>query len=376
MAMSILPFFNRAPVADDQGNDAGDSHASFSLVKRNSLQAAKVTLAGTATATSLYIAALSGLERGATLAERLACTALPVVTVAGVHLMPALSRGQSFAMRGLVAVLCTAGLVVTLSSQISFFQLAQQHAGARRAESVPDTAHVPLADTHGRSLTAIAHDQASARKSLALIDNHRCDGNCTSERVRRATLTATLDALAIEADEAKRREAAEDRQVVLVDRTQQQRDAMRDDPVTVRLADLTGLGKTSVSLLLGLVYACVLDGIGVFGWYLVMPVRRRGGDAVTAAVVAASSGVERVPVEADKAVPTDDRITPCCLDNEIDTQLMHLMHDVSEGKVQPTVVGIRSYLGCSQATALNLRRRLQGLRAVTIQNSEGQHAGR
>jgi hypothetical protein len=376
MAARIRPFFNRASAAANEGNHAGDSRPSFSLVKRNSLQAAKVTLAGTATATSLYIAALSGLERGGSLAERLACTALPVVTVCGQHLLPALSRGHSFAVRGAVAVLCAAGLAVTLSSQISFFQLAQQHAGARRAESVPDTARVPLPDTPRRSLTAIAQDQASARKTLALIDNRRCDGNCTSGHLRRVTLTATLDALAIEADEAKRREAAEDRQAVLVDRTLQMRNTMRDDPVTARLSDLTGLGRTSVSLLLGLVYAGVLDGIGVLGWYLVMPVRRRGGDAVTAAVVAASSDVERVPIEADKAVHTDNRITPCCPDNEIDTQLMHLMRDVSEGKVKATVAGIRNYLGCAQETAVKLRRELLALRAVTIQNSGGQHAGR
>ncbi|MCX4146890.1 MULTISPECIES: hypothetical protein [Paraburkholderia] len=373
MAARILPIFNRASVADDRGSDAGDSHASFSPMKRNLLQAAKVTLAGTATATSLYIAALSGLERGATLAERLACTAVPVVTVAGLHLLPALSRGQSFAVRGLVAVLCTAGLVVTLSSQISFFQLAQQHAGTRRAESVLDTARVPVAGTPGRSLTAIAHDQASARKTLALIDSHHCDGNCTSEHLRRTTLTATLEALAIEADEARRREAAEDRQVVLVDRTLRLRDAMRDDPVIVRLADLTGLGKTSVSLLLGLVYACVLDGIGVFGWYLVMPAYRRDGDAVTALVVATSSGVERKYVEADKAVDTDSGITSHSPLDEVDSQLMQLTRDVSEGKVHATVAGIRKYLGCSQATALKLRRGLQGPLAAASQSKGGGH---
>ncbi|SDF82971.1 hypothetical protein SAMN05216466_101208 [Paraburkholderia phenazinium] len=375
MAALIRPFFNRASAADNEGNHAGDSRASFSLVKRNSLQAAKVTLAGTATATSLYIAALSGLERGGSLAERLACTALPVVTVAGLHLLPALSRGQLFAVRGAVAVLCAAGLAVTLSSQISFFQLAQQHAGARRAESVPDAMLVPLPDTPGRSLMAITEDQASARKMLSLLEIHPCHGNCTGEHLRRTTLTAMLDALAIEADEAKRREAAEDRQAVLVERTQQLRDTMRDDPVTARLSDLTGLGKTSVSLLLGLLYAGVLDGIGVLGWYLVMPVRRRGGDAVIAAAVAATT-VERVPVEADKALHADNRITPCCPDNEIDTQLMHLMRDVSEGKVKATVADIRNYLGCAQETAVKLRRELLALRAVIIQNSGGQHAGR
>ncbi|WP_144157627.1 hypothetical protein [Paraburkholderia sp. BCC1885] len=374
MAARILPFFNRAPLAVKQGDDAGDRRAPFPPVKRNSMQVAKVTLAGTATATSLGIAALSGLERGATFAERLACTALPVVAVAGLHLLPALSRGQSFSVRGLVVVLCTAGLAVTLSSQISFFQLAQQHAGARRAESVPDAVHVPLADMTVRSLTGIAQDQASARKTLALIDNHRCSGNCTSEHLRRATLTATLDALAIESDEAKRREAAEDRQAAQVDRTQQQRDAMRDDPVMVQLADLTGLSKTSVSLLLDLVYAGVLDGIGVLGWYLVMPVRRLGGDAVNAAVVASSSGLEREHVNADEAADADSRITRCSSPIGIDTQLMLLRRDVSEGKVQATVAGIRNHLGCAQATAAQLRRELLALRVVPNQNNGGRNA--
>ena len=318
-----------------------------------------IALAVVATATSLSVAAYSGWERGDTYVERATYTALSVVIASGVHLLPALSQQRPLAVRIALSLVCMAGLAVTLCGQAEFFTLAQQHAGARRADTVPAVAsHAPAEIASSRSLAAIAADQASARKALAVIDNDEsCHGHCKDLRARRAVLIATLEELNTEANEAKRREVAEDRQAVLDDHAMQLRDELREDPVVMRLAALTGLATSRVGLLFSLVCAGVLDGIGVVAWYLVFAVRRTGDcDSVMSNApddIAALTGVTACAV-----AESTNRALPSNADRLLDTRLTQLARAVAGGQVETTVASIRKYLGCAQATASKLRREL------------------
>ncbi|MFM0753650.1 hypothetical protein [Paraburkholderia strydomiana] len=325
-----------------------------------------ISLAVAATGTSLGVAAYSGWERGGTCVERVTYTALAVVIASGVHLLPAMSRQRPLVVRIAVSVLCAAGLVVTLGGQAEFFALAQQHAGSRRADTVLLPAAVlQLQGVSSRSLTAIAADQASARKALAVIDDQPCHVRCADKRARRAVLMATLDQLDTEEAEAKRREAADDHRVLLADHAMRLRDEMRDDPVMTRLAALTGLAEDRVSLLLNLVCASVLDGIGVVAWYLVVVARRPRDcerpvsvvpdDVPTVACVPHGTGVEPA---SHAALPMPDR--------QPNTRLTQLTRAVADGQVKMTVAGIRNYLGCAQGTATRLRRELLAQRASQL----------
>jgi hypothetical protein len=203
-------------------------------------------LAILATSTSLGIAALSGWQHGGSLPEQLACVALAAAAALGMHLLPALSRGKLLAVRGAATVLWSVGLIVVFYGQTSFFLLAQQHAGERRAKAVPATpGALTLSDHPMRDLTAIAQEQLKTRASLAAFDSRRCSGDCAIVRMRRDLLTAKLDALAIEANETKRRESAEDRQTEQIERAARMREALRDDPVMVRLAVWLGVNGVS-----------------------------------------------------------------------------------------------------------------------------------
>ncbi|MGI0504868.1 hypothetical protein ABY44_17555 [Burkholderia sp. ZZQ-2] len=46
---------------------------------------------------------------------------------------------------------------------------------------------------------------------------------------------------------------------------------------------------------------------------------------------------------------------------EVDRRLLQLVDDVANGKVRPTVDGIREHFNCAQKTASHLRRRYQAL---------------
>jgi hypothetical protein len=359
-----LPFRGFLSIASNQASRVVAREA----VAPQHLNTLAIALAVVATATSLSVAAYSGWERGDTCVERATYTALAVVIASGVHLLPAMSQQRTLVVRIAVSVLCVAGLVVTLGGQAEFFALAQQHAGARRADTVPTVAallHPEISSS--RSLTAIAADQASARKALAIIDDQRCHVHCTDMRTRRAVLIATLDELDTEANEAKRREVADDRQTVLADHAMRLRDEMRGDPVMTRLTVLTGLAGDRVSLLLNLVCAGVLDGIGAAAWYLGFAVRRTGecervmsvasDDVAAAACVAPGTPAES---ESHAAPPVADRLP--------DTRLTQLMRAVADGHVRVTVAGIRNYLGCAQGTAIRLRRELLAQRTSKFSN--------
>jgi hypothetical protein len=321
--------------------------------------------------TSCGIAVFAAWERGGTLAEQLAYSAFAGVVVSAVHLLPTLSRGRSVAARIIIGAVCAAGFVSTLSGQVAFYEFAQQRAGARRAESVPDSVTAPLtADPPTRDLTAIARDQAAERTKLALIDNHRCGSTCADARLRRATVIATLDELQTEADEAKRSELLADRRAALDDRTIRQRDAMRADPVAAQLAALTGIDEDRVMLLLDLIYAAVLDGIGVLGWYLALSRRLYDGRPAYATTVAIGNGMGSDPVATEVGSDADGPAARSTVLSDADAELAQFMRDVADGKLKPTVAGIRNHLGCSQQKAVKLRREL-AVHGVVIDRSSG-----
>jgi hypothetical protein len=313
------------------------------------------------TSTSIGIAALSGWQRGSALPEQFGCIAVAVGSALGTHLLPALCREKTLAVRCAAALLWAAGMIVLLYGQTSFFVLAQQHAGELRAKTVPESvpAYAP-AQLPEHDLVSIAGEQLKIRTALAVIDSRRCTLNCARLQTHRALLMARLDALRTDADETKRREMAEDRQTEQAQRAAQMRDALREDPVTVRLAGWTGIEAERLNLFLALVCACALDGIGSMCWYVALQDRRRDQNEFASDVASIGSAISRALTEdatdgecSGKADHKRDR----------DARLMQLMRDFENGKVLPTVAGIRKHLGCAQGTAAKLRRELLTLRS-------------
>ncbi|ARL10543.1 hypothetical protein [Burkholderia pseudomallei] len=342
-----------------------------------------LALAIAATATALSLSILAGWQRGGALAERVVWVAIGIVLVVSAHLLPALIRDAPLGVRGVGGLLWGACLATACYGHAVFFVTAQQHAGEVRALAVPPTR------PPGRSLTVVMGERATVAAQLASANARYCAGSCTTLEARRATLAARLDALNAEADDVRRQQAA-------TDRVTAQRDALRADPVTSRLAALLGVTTPRIDLVSGLMFAAVLEGVACLLWTVALrspATAESAPTSVTSPVVPAVTGPADVtdsdqprvtPVMASHAAPTVSRknehiphvtapgshtprdapVAPFPTGAPIDDRLSQLVGDVTAGLVRPTVADIRRHLGCSQARATALRRQLAELNVM------------
>ncbi|WP_334070381.1 hypothetical protein [Burkholderia cepacia] len=327
-----------------------------------------LTLAIGATGTAATLSILTGLQRGGTLPERLVWVAVGLVLVVSAHLLPALVRTAPLTVRSAAGVLWIACMAGAGYGHMTFFLLAQRHAGERRADSI-----APVALTlSGRSLTVVMAERASVTTQLAMVEAKRCTGDCRTLDSHHLTLAAKLDALNAEAGDIRRNETARDRVTA-------QRDALLADPVTSRLAALLGTTAVRVDLLSGLSFAVVLEGVACLLWTVTL----RPSAATSAvpaatlpevtpvATVIASTETAVTTVSAGHAAKVVDRraaphshempaasVTSLPSPEVTDDELIRLAQDVAAGRVRATVADIRRHLGCSQAKAATLRRQL------------------
>ncbi|KIX65924.1 hypothetical protein [Burkholderia pseudomallei] len=332
-----------------------------------------LALAIGATGTAATLSILTGLQRGGTLPERLVWVAVGLVLVVSAHLLPALVRTAPLAVRCVAGVLWIACMAGTGYGHATFFLLAQRHAGEQRAGSSASVALLPF----GRSLTVVMAERASVTGQLAAVEAKRCTGDCRTLDSHRVTLAAKLDALNAEAGDVQRNETERDRVTA-------QRDALLADPVTSRLAALLGTTAVRVDLLSGLSFAVVLEGVACLLWTVALR-PSPATSAVPAATLPEVTPVATFITSAEPAVTTvtaghaakvvDRRAAPHSHEmpaasiaslpgtEGTDDELIRLAQDVAAGLVRATVADIRRHLGCSQARAATLRRKL------TVSNS-------
>jgi hypothetical protein len=283
-----------------------------------------------------------------------------VVLVTGAHLLPALVRDAQWRVRATGCLLWVACLATTCYGHTIFFVLAQEHAGERRASTVISAD----SEQAGRSLTAAMSERAAVTRQLAFAQAQRCVRDCGLLDARRTTLAAKLDALEAEHDDIRRRQSQDDR-------VNAQRDALRADPVTSRLAALLGTTTARVDLLSGLAFAAVLEGVACLLWTVVLrsaystepvvDVTRMTQPAVAAVTsVDAPSSLGTEAVTGSYGRP-DDPVPPLPVTNAADDVVTQLAREIAAGRVRATVVDIRRHLGCSQARAVALRRQLASL---------------
>ncbi|SOE70538.1 hypothetical protein SAMN05414139_03810 [Burkholderia sp. D7] len=329
-------------------------------------------LAIAATGTAIFISMLAGWQRGGWLSERIVWCAISVVLVLCAHLMPALCREASTIVRWIAGVLWVACMIAVSCGHATFFLLSQQHAGERRADAIAVVAApVAQAAPPGRSLTAIAAEQATVRADLGIVTGQRCTRSCAILHANRIALSAKLDALNVEADEAKRWERAEDRKVVQADRVTTLRDAARDDPVTVRMAAWIGMTAGRANLLVALAFAAVIEGMACLCWYVALRpcalLATVGNPSVTSVVAPPVIDIDtgsHASASCSHATAHEPAAsTPQVFQTEHDEKLLQLSRDVAAGRVRATVSDIRRHLGCSQARATGLRRQIGELQA-------------
>lgn len=306
-------------------------------------------LAVGATSTAVCLSVLAGWQRGGSLSERLVWVSMGVLLAVSAHLLPALVRTAPVAVRGVAGVLWIACMATACYGHTIFFLLAQRHTGELRAASITRIASSPA----GRSLTIIMLDRANLTAELATANARRCSGNCRTLDGRRVSLAAKLDALNAEADEVRRRQADDDLVTL-------RRDALLADPVTSRLASLLGTTASRVDLVSALAFAAVLEGTACLLWSVAL------GSRVTTrglAPVTFSHEPNTASHESSLIGHAVSRVAapPASVAESIDNDVTQLVRDIAAGLVRPTVADIRRHLGCSQARASTLRRRLAEL---------------
>ncbi|MBO2953693.1 hypothetical protein J4756_06970 [Burkholderia pseudomallei] len=336
-------------------------------------------LAIAATGTAITLSVLSGWQRGGSIPERLVWVAIGIVLVTSAHLLPALVHSASWTLRGVAAGLWLGCMAAAVYGHSTFFLLAQAHAGERRAASVPSPT-IPST----LSLAAVMNERAVVTAQLAAADVRRCVGDCTTLRVRRARLAAKLDALNAQADDVRRIDAQHDRIFA-------QRDALLADPVTWRVATLLAIPAARVELLSSLSFAAVLEGVACLLWSVSLrsptlpaavaavtvptPPVTPAGKAPTAtplpvtpvtaghdeAIASRSNVTDRRSGTGGSHALRDSPVTPLPELSPADDDMAELIRDIASGRVRPTVADIRRHLGCSQARAAALRRRVVNL---------------
>ena len=279
--------------------------------------------------------------------------AISMVLVVGAHLLPALVRSAPLVVRGVAGVLWLACMATACYGHLTFFLLAQRHAGELRAGSIA----LPSPQPAGRSLTAVMADRATVTAQLATANTRRCQRDCPTLEARRLTLAARLDALDAETEDIRRSQAAGDRVMA-------QRDGLTADPVTVRLAALFGTTVARIDLLSGLAFAAVLESVACLLWTVTL----RSPPAVTPVTpVAAPVMTSSTPKPAHREskskrhVAASDPVTPSPITESADVAVAQLAQAIAAGHLRPTVADIRRQLGCSQARAAAVRRQLVSL---------------
>jgi len=237
-----------------------------------------------------------------------------------------------------------AGCMLAASyGHVTFFLLAQQHAGELRVQGLGASHVTP----ESRRLAVVMAQRATVTAELAAANAERCARDCAALRVRRVSLTAQLDALNAEADEVRRRQVTEDRMAV-------RRAILRDDPVTQRLAGLLGWSVMRVDLFAGLLLAAVLEATACLLWCLALRQEDRPAscpDSSLPGIVTASHGTATEAVVPENSPAPVSRVAP-------HDELTRVRQAIAARELRPTVAEIRRHLGCSQAKAQALRRQL------------------
>ncbi len=319
------------------------------------MRALPAFLAVAATVTAACLSIMAGWQRGGFLAERVLWIAVGVVLVVAAHLLPALVRADGWRVRAVGALLWIGCIAATCYGHAAFFLMAQKHAGELRA------AAVPAVTAKGRGMAEIARDRADAVTRLAGTNARRCVAPCPSLTADRTTAAARVEQFDEEMAEARRAEAAQDRAAA-------ERAAALVDPVT---GALTAFGVTAprAELVTGLAFAGVLEAVACFAWLLALrpvtvtesPVTpaQQGSNTVTVTPVTPESHAAPVVVTAVESVAPAEVLSLPVIEQRDD--MTRVRAAIDAGQVRPTVIGIRTFLGCSQSRAAAVRKQLGGL---------------
>lgn len=253
------------------------------------------------TTTAVLMSAVAASERGGTPIDQVLLVALSIAVCAGSHVIPAISKRK---LPWLIWALC---LIGTVYSHLTFLSYASQRA----------------VDEHSRNSlqrVGIEREISATRDALTAI-NARSVTEVSAE-LAHVKGWKNRRALESELSEAKHAEALRDELVKLSSSASVAEVTGAVDLVTARVARVTKSNENMIDLVIGLGFSILLELFGAFLWH------------------------EALHREEDhqSKFPAKEK------------SISDLEAAIASGSIRPTVKDIRTFIGCSQAKAMELHR--------------------
>lgn len=262
------------------------------------------------TLTASAMAAVAAWDRGGTIIDKALLVSMCVVIVLAVHLIPALSRRPVAWLVWSVCLLCA------VYGHLTFLT----HASLRAAEAHAQQSALAIGTERQIQSAREALDEIKARPVATVAAQLAQEG----DRRMRAALRAELA-------EGKRAEALRDDLAQFEAVSTAVRVTGATDPVTERLAVVTGWTESGVSVVIGMTFAMLLELIGALLWFEAL----RPSKAATE------------PTQGDDSKAVTDPITE---------QVTAVTAAILAQECRLSVTSIREFLGCGQARAMEIRR--------------------
>ncbi|MCX4151975.1 MULTISPECIES: hypothetical protein [Paraburkholderia] len=333
---------------------------------------------------------ISAWERGGQLAERLVWVGIGMVLLLSAHLLPALARSVSVALRIPTLLLWLCAMLATGYGHATFFISAQHHAGEIRAARIDAPTPPAMATTgSGANPASIAAERAKAIAELATARAQKCVDRCNALSLRRVLLSSRLDSLNVAFGEARRLEQSADRLNAARDRLALSRTEALTDPVTARVAQLLGTSPDKVDVAVAMAFGAMLEFVACLSWLLALQENQSSNQPVATAsnaIVAKGNGAGRdssgqivapnkaglpshagdTASHATVAARNNDSLLPQTRDQNVtmlvartvSADLARLAEEFAAGRNRGTVAEIRKLFRCSQAKAMTLRKQL------------------
>ncbi len=252
-------------------------------------------LAAAATLICAGMAAVSAFERAATPTGRAFITALAVLLVLALHLLPALARRNWLAWP-----LWAGALVATLYGHAHFFAAQEQLLSENRRQAVAESGHTralraELAGLAGaRALAVVAAElaRAQAKAAQATAALQRCQAGaqpCTAAVATASATTAAASALGLEQGQAQRADELRRQLGQAAAQQDEQRTAAAADPVDRALGALLGWSAATVALCMTALQSLLAELIGALLWAVALGKREPAGAAPALATASAAS---------------------------------------------------------------------------------------
>lgn len=306
----------------------------------------------TATVLSLVIIAMQAWDKGGPTSWRWLWMAFGMFTVLVVHGLFAVCQPTGWRLKLIMHLTWWICVCFVATGHVGFFLSLHEQAGTQRAEAIKPVSAIA---EPARRLLQVRKEQESVRNALVSAEAIVCTDECGALRLKISRLKNRAKVLDAEEIEYLRWQDAKDR-------LDARRDNALEDPVMARLANWLGVTMELISLLMGLLFTMILEGIGTLCWIQVvrqrdsrvaLGVTSRAKSPVTKRVT--TSVTQRVTACPDDHRPVGTRRSKMLMEDDPDARIAQVRAAVAANQIKPTVREIRDFLHCKNDVASAIR---------------------